>query len=165
GARTVLEAVERVVSFTSRVLKYEAPTGEAETAVSCRRRGRGSCVGRSLVAEDLLLRSGVPARQVTGVLAAAAATELTSETRALFNEALGGVRHRWIEAYVPGLGWVPSDPGGLANAVTSRYLALRGAPGPDFGVETVARSEEVRWPALAMPGPGLTLARARWGTR
>ena len=39
---------------------------------------------------------------------------------------ISGVRHRWIEVFVPGLGWVPSDPGGLANTVTARHLALPG---------------------------------------
>jgi len=136
-SRGVLDAVKNVVNFTSRKIKYAAPSPDVEeTALSCRRLGRGSCVGRSLLAADLLLRAGIPARQVTGVLVARRPEELTPETRALFNESLGGVRHRWIEAYVPGLGWVPSDPGGLANAVTARHVALTAAPEPDFGVRT-----------------------------
>ncbi len=161
GARTVLEAVERVVAFTSRRIRYEAPGTGEETAALCRARGRGSCVGRSLLAADLLRRAGVPARQVTGVLAAQRAEELGPESRPLFNAELGGVRHRWIEAFVPGLGWVPSDPGGLANAVTARHLALAGAPAPGFRVITIGRSAELRWPALSAIGPGVTLARPR----
>lgn len=161
GSSTVLEAVERVVAYTSRRIRYELPGAAEETALLCRTRGRGSCVGRSLLAADLLRRAGVPARQVTGVLVAEDAAELSPESRGVYSEALGGVRHRWIEAFVPGLGWVPSDPGGLANAVTARHLALAAAPVPGFAVRTLGRSRELRWPRLSAIGPGTTLARPR----
>lgn len=162
GSGTVLEAIERVIAFTSRRIKYELPTGGApETASSCRRIGRGSCVGRSLLAADLLLRRGVPARQVTGVLFASSPGDLTPDTRPAFSDSLGGVRHRWIEVFVPGLGWVPSDPGGLANAVSARHVALSRAPDYDFGLLRIESSGEIRWPALRGIGRGVTLARPR----
>jgi transglutaminase superfamily protein len=161
GSDTVLEAIERVVSFTSRRIKYELPTGAPETAASCRARRRGSCVGRSLLAADLLARVGVAARQVTGILAASSAAELTPDTRAVYSAALGGVRHRWIEAYVPLLGWVPSDPGGLANALSARHVALARPPEPDFALRLLSRSSEVKWPALPGLGPLAAFARAR----
>lgn len=161
GSRTVLEAVERVIAYTSRRIRYERPRGESETARSCRVSGQGSCVGRSLVAADLLLRIGVPARQVSGVLVAESAEKLGPESRGLFDATLGGVRHRWIEVFVPGLGWVPSDPGGLANTVTARHLALAEPPGLDFSIETLGGSAELRHPALPTIGSGLTLARPR----
>jgi transglutaminase-like putative cysteine protease len=160
GASTTLEAVERVVAFTSRHVAYRLPDGN-ETASSALRSGRGSCVGRSLLAADLLLRAGVPARQVTGLLVAAEPKELTPESRWVFNAALGGVRHRWIEAFVPGLGWVPSDPGGLANTVTARHLALSHQPASSFHAGVLARSAEIRRPALHGESGGLTLARPR----
>ena len=124
NAKTTLEAVERVIAFTAHRIRYALPDGSSETASATLRARRGSCVGRSLLAAELLLRAGVPARQVTGILAARRAWELTPESRNVFNAELGGVRHRWIEVFVPGLGWVPSDPGGLANTVTARHLAL-----------------------------------------
>ena len=161
GAETELEAVERVISYTSRRIRYELPDGRVESAASCRRSGRGSCVGRSLLAEDLLVRSGIPTRQVTGILTARAAGELSTESRAAFNMELGGVRHRWIEVYVPRLGWVPSDPGGLANSVTARHIALAEPPMADLSVQTLSRSSELAWPPLSGPGKGLTLARPR----
>jgi hypothetical protein len=161
GSATVLEAIEHVIAFTSRRIRYELPTGAPEAAASCRARGRGSCVGRSLLAADLLARAGIPARQVTGVLAASRPEELTPDTRAVFSAALGGVRHRWIEAWVPGLGWVPSDPGGLANALSARHVALSRAPAPDFALRLLAKSAELKWPPLKGLGSGIALARPR----
>jgi transglutaminase-like putative cysteine protease len=156
GATTELEAVERVVAWVSKRIRYELPGLIGESAGNCLRSRRGSCVGRSLLAADLLRRGGVPVRQVTGILTAAEATELTGGSQSLFNEGISGVRHRWIEAWVPGLGWVPSDPGGLANTVTARHLALPSAPPDGFGLRVLARS-----PALARRAVDGTLVRPR----
>ncbi len=161
GAKTTLEAVERAVAFTAHRIRYVLPDGSPETASDTLRARRGSCVGRSLLAAELLLRSGVPARQVTGILAAHRARELTPESRAVFNAELGGVRHRWIEVFVPGLGWVPSDPSGLANTVTARHLALDRQPPLGFRVEVASRSAELKRPVLETAEGGLTLHRPR----
>jgi transglutaminase-like putative cysteine protease len=161
GTRTTLEAVERVVAFTARRIRYVLPDGSLETAAGTLRARRGSCVGRSLLAAELLLRAGVPTRQVTGILTAQRARELTPESRAVFNAELGGVRHRWIEVLVPGLGWVPSDPGGLANTLTARHLALGRQPPAGFHVEVGERSGELKRPLLETAAGGLTLYRPR----
>jgi transglutaminase-like putative cysteine protease len=161
GAKTTLEAVERAVAFTAHRIRYVLPDGSTETASGTLRARRGSCVGRSLLAAELLLRAGVPARQVTGLLAAHRARELTPESRAVFDAELGGVRHRWIEVFVSSLGWVPSDPGGLANAVTARHLALGRQPPPGFHVEVASRSAELKRPVLETAEGGLTLYRPR----
>lgn len=161
GARTVLEAVERVVGFTARRIRYEPPGERAETAASCLERGRGSCVGRSLLAAELLLRAGVPARQVTGVLTVESEADLASDARPFYGTSLSGVRHRWIEAYVPGLGWVPSDPAGLANTVTARHVELAAPPGPDVRLSVLSRTKELRRPRLSLIGHGVALGRPR----
>jgi transglutaminase-like putative cysteine protease len=161
GATSALEAVERVVGFTARRIRYDHPGSVPETAASCLARGRGSCVGRSLLAEELLARAGIPARQVTGILTASTPGELSEESRAFWSPEISGVRHRWIEAYVPGLGWVASDPAGLANTVTARYLALSGPPGPEFGLAVVSRTAELRRPRLDLVGQGVALGRPR----
>ncbi|MGZ5430099.1 MAG: transglutaminase-like domain-containing protein [Thermoanaerobaculia bacterium] len=161
GAKTTLEAVERIVAFTAHRVRYTLPDGSPETASLTLHARRGSCVGRSLLAAELLLRAGVPARQVTGVLAAQRARELTPESRAVFNADLGGVRHRWIEVFVPGLGWVPSDPSGLANTVTAKHLALERQPPAGFHVDVAGRSAELKRPVLETKEGGLTLYRPR----
>jgi len=160
-AKTTLEGVERVIAFTAHRIRYVLPDGSSETASATLRSRRGSCVGRSLLAAELLLRAGVPARQVTGILAARRARELTPESRSVFNPELGGVRHRWIEVYVAGLGWVPSDPGGLANTVTARHLALDRQPPAGFHVDVAGRSAELKRPILETVEGGLTLYRPR----
>jgi transglutaminase-like putative cysteine protease len=159
--KTTLEAVERVVAFTAHRIRYALPDGSSETASDTLRARRGSCVGRSLLAAELLLRAGVPTRQVTGILAARRARELTPESRRVFNAELGGVRHRWIEVFVPGLGWVPSDPGGLANTVTARHLALDRQPPAGFHVDIASRSAELKRPILETSEGGVTLYRPR----
>lgn len=156
GAVTQLEAVERVVGWVAKRIRYELPSLLQESAVSCHRSRRGSCVGRSLLAADLLRRGGIPARQVTGILTAREPSELTGNTQELFNEGISGVRHRWIEVFVPGLGWVPSDPGGLANTVTARHLALPEAPPDGFGLTVLSRG-----PALALRARDGLFARPR----
>lgn len=161
NAKTTLEAVERVIAFTAHRIRYVLPDGSSETASATLRARRASCVGRSLLAAELLLRAGVPARQVTGILAARRARELTPESRNVFNAELGGVRHRWIEVFVPGLGWVPSDPGGLANTVTARHLALDRQPPRGFHVDVAGRSDELKRPILETAEGGLTLYRPR----
>ncbi|MFI5179890.1 MAG: transcription antitermination factor NusB [Thermoanaerobaculia bacterium] len=159
--RSALEAVERVIGYTAGEIRYALPEGERETADETRRTGRGSCVGRSLLAEDLLVRSGIPTRQVTGVLVATSPEELSPESRAAWSGALGGVRHRWIEVFIPGLGWIPSDPGGLANRVTVRHLALSGPPDRRFGVRPLATADEAGHPALPSAEKGSVVARPR----
>ena len=161
NTKTTLEAVERVIAFTAHRIRYVLPDGSSETASATLRARRGSCVGRSLLAAELLLRAGVPARQVTGILAARRARELTPESRSVFNAELGGVRHRWIEVFVPGLGWVPSDPSGLANTVTARHLALDRQPPAGFHVDSAERSAELKRPILETAEGGLTLYRPR----
>lgn len=148
GATTQLEAVERVVAWVSKRIRYEPPSLLPESAATCHRSRRGSCVGRSLLAADLLRRGGIPVRQVTGILTARTPSELTDDSQEHYSETISGVRHRWIEVYVPGLGWVPSDPGGLANMLTARHLALPAPPPEGFGLSILSRGPALAWKAL-----------------
>lgn len=163
--RSVLEAVEQVIGYTAGEIRYLLPGARPETAVGTLRSGRGSCVGRSLLAEDLLLRAGIPSRQVTGVLVATAPEQLTPESRPAWNAGLGGVRHRWIEAWIPGIGWIPSDPGGLANRLTVRHLEVAAPPDLRFGVRPLTQSGEAGHLVLPPAAAGSLLARPRAAPR
>ncbi len=163
--RSALEAVEQVIGYTAREIRYVLPGTSPETAAGTLRSGRGSCVGRSLLAEDLLVRAGIPARQVSGVLVATDRDELTPESRPAWNAGLGGARHRWIEAWIPAIGWIPSDPGGLSNRLTVRHLELAAAPRRGFGVRPLSAGGEAAHPALSTAGRGSLLARPRVASR
>jgi transglutaminase-like putative cysteine protease len=84
---------------------------------------------------------------VTGILTARGPNELTDNSQEHYSDTISGVRHRWIEVYVPGLGWVPSDPGGLANMLTARHLALPAAPPEGFGLSILSRGPSLAWKA------------------
>jgi transglutaminase-like putative cysteine protease len=98
---------------------------------------------------------------VTGILTAASPEELSPEARPFFGAGAGGVRHRWIEVFVPGLGWVPSDPAGLANTVSARHVALSTSPDATFELSVLSRSAETRRPRLSLLGPGVAVGRLR----
>ena len=123
-----VDVVERVVAFvTRRVCLDDGETGPQDSA-SVLRRGRGRCSGRANLAIGLLRRLGIPARAVHGLL-------------------LGddGPRwHRWGEAWLGPLGWVPFDPGASVGIVSVRYLPLRGSEegSPLAGVRVVRLDEQ-----------------------
>lgn len=101
----------RVVSWVSRWVQAAEDDSGAQDAASVLQRRRGRCSGRANLAVALLRQLGVPARPVHGLL---------------FR--LGGPSwHRWAEAWLPGLGWRPFDPGLAVGAVSVRYLPMNGA--------------------------------------
>lgn len=73
-------------------------------------RGAGSCRDYALLMMEGLRRLGIAARFVSGYLydpvrdGKAAPGDAVPETRG------AGATHAWIQAYLPGAGWVPFDP-------------------------------------------------------
>ncbi|MGV8040832.1 MAG: transglutaminase-like domain-containing protein [Thermoanaerobaculaceae bacterium] len=105
------ETTLRVVEFVSaRVALDEADSG-AQDASSVLARGRARCSGRANAAVGLLRAVGVPARVVHGVVVGERAARW----------------HRWGEAWLGRLGWVPFDPGIAVGALSVRYVPMRGA--------------------------------------
>ncbi|MBZ5588945.1 MAG: transglutaminase-like domain-containing protein [Acidobacteriia bacterium] len=103
--------VERVVVFvTQKVRLDENDTGPQDSA-SVLERGRGRCSGRANLAVGLLRRLGIPARVVQGLLIGEDSVRW----------------HRWGEAWLGPLGWLPFDPGASVGLVGVRYLPLRGS--------------------------------------
>ncbi len=114
GARTppgAFAKLERVVAFVTRNVRLDENDPGPQDGAAVLARGVGRCSGRANLAIGLLRAARVPARAVHGIL-------------------LGddGPRwHRWGEAWLPGSGWVPFDPGASVGIVSVRYLRLRGA--------------------------------------
>lgn len=100
-----------VVTYVSQAVALDDRDGGAQDAASVLARGRGRCSGRANAAVGLLRGMGIPARAVHGVLVAG-----------------DGARwHRWGEAWLGPLGWVPFDPGAAVGLVSVRYIPLVGS--------------------------------------
>jgi hypothetical protein len=109
GSSSALEALVGVVSYVSRRIMLDESDGGPQDAKSVLLRGSGHCSGRANLTVGLLRSVGIPARVVHGVLL---------ERRS--------VRwHRWGEAWLGSLGWVPFDPGAAAGVVSVHYLPCR----------------------------------------
>ncbi len=104
-------ALERVVAFVTRRVRLDENDPGPQDGGSVLARGVGRCSGRANLAIGLLRAARVPARAVHGIV--------------LGDE--GPRWHRWGEAWLPGSGWVPFDPGASVGTVSVRYLPLRGA--------------------------------------
>ncbi len=74
--------------------------------------GQASCVGRAVLAADLLRAAGIPARTLHGLLL----TDLPDGPQVLL--------HRFLETWIDGVGWVPSDPGESVHLVDARHVVL-----------------------------------------
>jgi len=109
AAGSALDVLVSVVAHVSRRVVLDEGDRGPQDGVSVLRRGRGRCSGRANLAIGLLRAVGVPARVVHGVL---------------FDGARGRW-HRWGEAWLGELGWMPFDPGAGAGVVSVRYLPCR----------------------------------------
>jgi transglutaminase-like putative cysteine protease len=92
--KTIREALITLTEWVTTKIEY-APTS---TSVDTKAReslasGKGVCQDKSHILIGFLRSLGIPARYVSGVLV---------DTP--------GATHAWVEAYWPGVGWVPSDP-------------------------------------------------------
>jgi transglutaminase-like putative cysteine protease len=109
GATTQAEVSERILAWVSTNVAHRDDPGHADTASASLETRLGSCVGRSLLARELLRAAGIPARTVHGLLAADD----------------GSFRlHRFVESWVEGSGWLPSDPGRSVHVVDERHVVV-----------------------------------------
>ena len=118
GAETELEAADRILEWVSgAIAPVDRPHHDDSAAATLGTRS-GSCVGRSRLAVALLRSAGLPARTVHGLVVPRDASR---------NEPLGSaefVLHRFIECWLTGVGWTPSDPGESLHLVDTRHLVL-----------------------------------------
>ncbi|MGQ9496586.1 MAG: transglutaminase-like domain-containing protein [Thermoanaerobaculaceae bacterium] len=127
------EKLVAVSSWVSRNVRQNEHDDFPQDAASVLRRREGRCSGRANLAVALLRQLGVPARVAHGLL--------FSSTRASW--------HRWGEAWMPEVGWVPFDPGVAVGVVGVRYLPMTGAGErlPLSGI-TILRLQEDEFPHL-----------------
>jgi transglutaminase-like putative cysteine protease len=74
--------------------------GEARTSLETLALGRGACRDVSVLMVDVLRGLGIAARFASGYLCEFGAGEKRAE----------GALHAWVDAYLPGAGWVGFDP-------------------------------------------------------
>lgn len=113
------EVSERVLAWVSLNVAHADLPAHDESPASTLATRVASCVGRSRLAVALLVARGVPARTVHGLL-------LPGGTRP--GDTLDATRfelHRWVESWIPGQGWVPSDPGRSIHVVDAAYVFLQ----------------------------------------
>ncbi len=106
GVRTATrDLLARMNSQIGQTLRYVPRDEEGtQSPVETLQRGTGSCRDYALLMMEAVRRLGVAARFVSGYLYDAALD-------AGGDDMLGsGVTHAWLQAYLPGAGWVTYDP-------------------------------------------------------
>lgn len=98
----------RVLQWVDRSLDLDNTNTGDQDAVSVLRRGGGRCSGLANATVALLMAAGFEARTVSGLL--------VSDDRV--------VPHRWLECFLPGAGWVPTDPTIGFWIVTPRHMVF-----------------------------------------
>ncbi len=98
-------------------LAYERrEEGEARSVNETLALGRGACRDFAVLLAETLRGVGVAARLASGYLFESGDHEKTAE----------GALHAWVEAYLPGAGWVGLDP---TNGVFANHLHITAAVG------------------------------------
>jgi transglutaminase-like putative cysteine protease len=118
GARTQVQAVERVLLGIAGAVRYDPDRRRRQDPAAVFASRRANCVGFAELAVDLLRRAGIRTRTVQGILRTAPGSEG-------HEPGIGGTYHRWIEVYYPDRGYVFSDPWTAINGVDARYVPFR----------------------------------------
>lgn len=115
-----------------------------QDAVSVIKRRGGRCSGLANATAALLMAAGFEARTISGLL-------ITGRR---------AIPHRWVEARLPGAGWVPTDPTLGLWVITARHVAFAGAVVrvPEIEIVEAAVGELHR-----LPRTGTTMIRPNDG--
>ncbi len=107
-ARRMHDAVRLVFGWIERVAIYENDGHDDQDWETVLKRGTGNCVGRSVLAVEILKALGISARTVTGCLL----------------KDNDGQFHRWLEIDYPGLGTLPSELGITMDFIEPDHLVI-----------------------------------------
>lgn len=155
----------RILRWVMDHVRINAQERGAQDAGSVLERGSGRCSGLANAATALLRAAGFTARTVSGLLVLDSCA----------------IPHRWVECFLPGAGWVPTDPTLGLWIVTPRHVAWPGTvtgaydlratrvPADDMAGVSRAWGWPVRWNRGAVlecrvvgsPGTGVVLAELR----
>ena len=137
AATTVLEWV------TDRVVLIDNDRRPQDAVSVIRQRG-GRCSGLANATAALLMAAGFEARTVSGLL-------ITGRR---------AIPHRWVEARLPGAGWVPTDPTLGLWVITARHVAFGEAVDriPEIEIVEAAPGDLYRLPRM-----GTTMIRPNEG--
>jgi len=110
----VNSAVYGAISYVPKSTRVDSPVDEAL------RNRQGVCQDYSHIMLALVRRLGIPCRYVSGYLFHRAGSNVRSSE---------GATHAWVEAFLPGPGWVGLDP---TNNVVAGESHVRTAVGRDY---------------------------------
>lgn len=106
----VLEKVRRIHDFVIDALEYSRD-GQWDSADSVLRQGKGSCSEYSYLMIALLRSNGIPARYAGGTWLEKDGASPPRDFHAEEGSAhVDQIFHRWVEVYLPLVGWFPIDP-------------------------------------------------------
>ncbi|MFA4907120.1 MAG: transglutaminase family protein [archaeon] len=105
-----LESIGKATEWANNYLEYDAGYwGRNLSAIQALESKRGVCVEYSNLAAALLKAKGIPVRFVSGMV----------------YSSLDWNNHAWLEAYVPGTGWVGVDPTyGEAGLIDGTHIEI-----------------------------------------
>jgi transglutaminase-like putative cysteine protease len=107
-------AIYHAIEYVPKSTRVDSPVDDAL------RNRQGVCQDYTHIAIALVRRSGIPCRYVSGYLFHRADAKTRSTE---------GATHAWIEAYLPGVGWVGFDP---TNNILASATHVRTAVGRDY---------------------------------
>jgi len=122
GSADTYALLETMTRTIHRTLKHVARHEKGvQDPVRTLELGSGCCRDRATLMISALRSLGIAARFVSGYLHIAADDDVTDD------EIIGGNTHAWVQAYVPGPGWVDFDPssGVLGNQNLVRVAVVR----------------------------------------
>ncbi len=161
SAKRTRDVLARMNAHIRQSLKYEVRNEEGtQTPLQTLERGSGSCRDYALLMMEAARRLGIATRFVSGYLYDAALDP--SSNAADGSEAAptsgAGTTHAWMQAYLPGAGWVAFDPTNniMGSAQLIRVAVARdpaqasplsgswyGKPGAYLGMEATVEVRQV----------------------
>lgn len=107
-------AIFGAIAYVPKSTRVDSPVDDAL------RNRQGVCQDYSHIMLSLVRRMGIPCRYVSGYLFHKAGDQVRSTE---------GATHAWVEAYLPGIGWVGFDP---TNNITAGVNHVRTGVGRDY---------------------------------